>query len=130
MAQLAVALKNARLAQVEAQVGASPVLQLRTGVPPASCEAAATGTLLAAVTLSADWLTAPAGGEAELTATAEALASASGTAGHYRLIGTGGACFLQGAVSGPSGGGELVIDDPAIVSGQVVRVNALDFAEA
>lgn len=130
MAQLAVALKNARLAQVESQVGASPILQLRTGAPPATCEAAATGALLAAVTLPSDWLTAPAGGEAELTATAEALAAASGTAGHYRLIGTGGACFVHGTVSGPGGGGELVIDDPAIVSGQVVRVNALDFAEA
>ncbi len=83
--QVSVAVQNATLDQAETTVGTSPVLQIRTGSPPANCAAADTGTLLCQMTLPSDWMSNAAAGVKAKLGTWSGTASAGGVAGHYRL---------------------------------------------
>ena len=67
--QLSVAVRNARLDAIETQIGASAVLKIRTGAPPATCATADSGTVLATVNLPADWMAAASGGAKALSGT-------------------------------------------------------------
>lgn len=49
--QKSVAVRNAGLDSIEATIGTSPILTIRTGAPPANCAAANSGTVLATITL-------------------------------------------------------------------------------
>lgn len=84
--QFSTAARNASLDAIEVAIGASPILELRTGAPPVNCAAAATGTLLASMNLPADFFEAAANGaKALLGAWAEDAAIAAGTVGHFRI---------------------------------------------
>lgn len=54
--QLSIAVRNARLDSLETAVGASAVLKIRTGAQPATCATADSGTVLATLSLPADWM--------------------------------------------------------------------------
>lgn len=45
--QFSTAARNASLDAIETAIGASPILRIRSGAPPADCAAARTGTILA-----------------------------------------------------------------------------------
>jgi hypothetical protein len=78
--------RNAILDVIESHIGASPTLEIRSGPPPANCAAADTGTLLASMTLPADWMAAASSGSKGLLGTwQDASANATGVAGHYRI---------------------------------------------
>lgn len=99
--QLSVAARNASLDAIETAVGGSPTLEMRTGVPPADCAAADTGTVLATMTLPADWMAAASGGSKALSGTwQDTAADAGGEAAHYRIK-AGATCHIQGLLSGP-----------------------------
>ena len=86
MAQNSEEVRNARLASFEVAVGEAPVLEIRTGGMPANTAAAATGTVLAELTLPTDWMAAPANGVVSKSGTwSDLAANAPGLAGHYRL---------------------------------------------
>lgn len=74
-------------------------LLLFTGAPPANCAATATGTTLATLTLPATPLGTSSGGVISKSGTWTGTASASGTAGYYRLLASGGACVEQGTTA-------------------------------
>ena len=57
--QFSDAARNAALDAIETAVGASPTMTLRTGAAPANCAAADSGTVLATLTLPADFFAAP-----------------------------------------------------------------------
>lgn len=119
--QLSTAVRNARIAAIETTVGSGPLLQIRSGPPPASPAAADAGALLAEITLPSDWLTAPAGGAASLIGTPGVAALAGGTAGHYRLKDSSGAtCHEQGTVTATLGGGDMTVDNVSVGIGQPV----------
>ena len=67
--QFSVAFRNAMLDQFETVIGASPVLEIRSGAPPTNCAAADAGTLLASLALPADWMAAASGGTKALAGT-------------------------------------------------------------
>lgn len=76
---------------------AAPRLRILTGTMPANCAAAETGTLLAQITLPADWAAAASSGAKALSGTWQVAASASGTAGYYRIVDNAGTtCHEQG----------------------------------
>jgi len=88
--QFDVLTRNAILDAIEAHIGASPTLEIRSGPPPANCAAADTGALLASMTLPADWMAVAASGSKGLLGTwQDASADATGTAGHYRIKASG-----------------------------------------
>lgn len=120
--QLSVALRNALLDALESMVGTSPKLQLRTGSPPANCAASDSGSLLAELTLPADWMAgASSGVKSILGGPWTGTASGAGTAGHFRLKDSGGTtCHQQGTVG--QGSGDLSMDNPVLANGQNVSI--------
>ncbi len=111
--QLSVAVRNARLDAVEATIGTSAVLKIRTLTPPANCAAADSGTVLATLSLPVDWMNAASSGtKTKLSTWEDASADASGTAGHFRLYASDGStCGLQGTVTATGGGGDMTVDN-------------------
>lgn len=120
--QFSTAVRNARLDVIETTIGASPTLELRTGAPPANPAAADSGTVLVTITLPADWMAAASGGTKALSGLWQDLtADATGTFGHYRIK-QGGTCHEQGTLSGPGGGGDIVMDSATVTAGQQVTI--------
>lgn len=125
--QFSTTLRNAWLDQIETTVGTSPILYIRTGAAPANCAAADTGTLLAQITLDADWAAAAASGSKAFQGLPDGDASAdnAGTAAHFRLKdSTGTTTHMQGSVTATGGGGDLEIDNAVIAAGQQVNLTS------
>lgn len=123
--QYSVAVRNAQLDAFETTVGASARLRILTGSQPANCAAAQTGTLLAELTLPADWMSAASGGSKALLGTWQGTGAAGGSAGYYRITdSTGATCHEQGTVTATGGGGDLTLDNTSIASGQTVTITS------
>lgn len=124
--RLSVAVRNARLDAIEAAVGASPILEIRTGAAPLNCAAADAGTVLASMTLPADWLAAAVGGSKAKSGTwQDPSGEADGDAGHFRIKDAGGSvCHLQGSASASGAGGDLELSSAAITAGQQITITA------
>jgi hypothetical protein len=129
--QLSVAARNARLDQIESTIGATAVLKIRTGAQPASCAAADSGTVLATLTLPADWMAAAsAGAKAKSGTWSDTSADATGTAAHFRVYeSTGTTCGIQGTITATSGGGDMELDNTSISSGQTVTITSFTLTD-
>lgn len=116
--------RNARLDAIEATIGTSAILRIRSGAAPASCATADSGTVLASATLPSDWLAAASGGSKSKAGTWEdTSADNTGTAGHFRIYDSGGStCHLQGTVTLTAGGGDMTVDNTSFVAGQAFTV--------
>ena len=123
--QYSVAVRNAQLDALETTVGTAPILEIRSGSPPADCATADSGTLLASMTLPSDWMAAASSGSKAKSGTwTDASANATGTAGHWRIKDSGGTtCHAQGTVTATGGGGDLTLDNTSIASGQAVTIS-------
>lgn len=123
--QYSVTVRNAQLDQIESTVGTAPLLRIYTGAPPADCATAASGTLLAEMTLPSDWMAAAAAGAKAKSGTwQDASANNAGTAGYWRLYDSGGTtCHAQGTVTATGGGGDLTLDNTSIAAAQSVTIN-------
>jgi hypothetical protein len=122
--QFSVAARNAALDAIETAIGAAPTLEIRSGSVPANCAAAATGTVLATISLPADWLAAAAAGAKALLGTwQDASADAAGTAAHFR-VNQGATCHVQGTVTATGGGGDMTVDNTSFAVGQQVNITA------
>ena len=128
--QYSVAVRNAQLDAVESTTGTAAILRIYSGAAPANCAAAASGTLLAEMTLPSDWMAAASSGSKALSGTwQDASANATGTAGHFRLLDSGGTtCHAQGTVTATGGGGDLTLDNTSIASGQSVTITSFTLA--
>lgn len=129
--QLSVVVRNARLDAIETTTGASAVLRIRTGAPPANCGAARTGTVLATVTLPSDWMAAASGGTKALAGTwQDASADAAGTAGHFEIMDSGlTTCHLQGTVTATGGGGDMTVNNAVFAAGQQFDVTGFTLTD-
>lgn len=124
--QFSTAARNASLDAIETAIGASPTLRIRSGAAPADCAAARTGTVLASMTLPADWMAAAASGAKGLLGTwQDAAADAAGIAGHFEIV-QGAVCHIQGSVTGTGGGGDMEIQNTNIAVGQQITVTAFN----
>lgn len=122
--QLSVACRNAGLDAYETAVGASPILKILSGSQPADCATAETGTVLAALTLPSDWMTAASNGSKGKSGTwQDSSADATGTAGYFRIYdSTGTICHMQGDVTATGGGGKMTVDNVSFAAGQSFTV--------
>lgn len=128
--QFSTAVLNARLDSIETVVGATAKLQLRSGAAPANCAAAASGTLLAELTLPADYMAAASGGTKAKSGTWSGTGSAGGTIGHFRIVDNAGTtCHCQGTVTASGGGGDMTVDNPSIANGQSITVNTFTLTD-
>lgn len=123
--QYSVAVRNAQLDVVESTAGTSAKLLLYTGSIPATCATAASGTLLATLTLPSDWMAAAASGTKAKLGTWSGVGSAAGSAGYYRIVDNAGTtCHVQGAVTATGGGGDMTLDNIVIAAAQAITVNS------
>lgn len=129
--QFGTTLRNARADATETTIGASAVLELRSGAKPATPATADSGTLLASMPLPVDYLTDAASGVKSLSGTwQDTAANAQGTVGHFRLKDSGGTvCHVQGSVTITGGGGDMTMDNPALEVGQVVTGSTFTLTE-
>ncbi len=128
--QLSTAARNARLNAIETTVGGTAVLKIFNGAAPANCATADAGTVLATMTLPADWMNAASGGSVTLAGSwQDASADATGTAGYFRVYANDGTtCHLQGTCG--QGNGDLSLDNVSIASGQTVTVTVFTLTDA
>jgi len=128
--QLSEAVRNARLDQIEATIGTTPILRIRTGAAPVNCAAADTGTVLATLNLPSDWMAAASGGSKALSGTwQDASADADGTADHFRIYDSGDTtCHMQGTVG--TGSEDLVVDNDVFATGQQFTITAFTLTDA
>lgn len=126
--RLDVATRNARLDAIETEWGTDIIIRIRTGATlPATEQGSATGTLLVEITAPADWAAAASSGSKALAGDWSGTAEADGTAGHYEAFSSDGTTRrAAGTVSGPGGGGELVLDATGgvIADQQTVTITA------
>ena len=130
--QLSTAVRNGRLDSIETVVGTSPILEIRSGAPPADCAAADSGTLLASITLPSDWMNAASNGSKTKAGTwQDASADGTGTAGHFRLKDSSGTtCHMQGTVTATGGGGDMTVDNVNFAAGQPFTVTTWTLTDA
>jgi hypothetical protein len=121
--QYSVAVNNAKLDAIETTVGATAVLRIRTGAPPANCAAADSGVVLATLTLPADWMAAASGASKAKSGTwQDASADASGTAAHFRIYDSAGTvCGIQGTYG--TAATDMIGDSVNFTAGQSFTIN-------
>jgi hypothetical protein len=100
-------------------------LEIRSGPQPAAASDAASGTLLASITLPADaFAAASSGAKAKSGTWSDASADAAGTAGWFRMKNSGDTARLDGSVTATGAGGDLTLDNTSIASAQAVTINS------
>lgn len=97
-------------------------IRIYTGSQPASANDAATGTLLAEVTLQDPAFGAASSGVATLSDPAAVTAGATGTAGWFRMLDSDNNTVLDGSVTATGGGGDLELATTSITSGLSVDI--------
>lgn len=117
---------------IETATGATAILRLRTGAPPATCATADSGTLVAEMTLPSDWMAAASGGTKALLGTWQDLsANAAGTVAHFRIYdSTGVTCHAQGTVTITGGGGDMTLDNNVLALAQQVTITSYTYTAA
>ena len=128
--QLSVAVRNARLDAIETVISTTAKLLIYSGSAPADCAAAASGTLLATLTLPSDYFAAAGSGAKAKTGTWTGTASAGSAASptHFRLADNAGTTIgLQGTAG--VGSGDLSFDG-TITSGQTITVGTFTLTDA
>lgn len=126
--RLPIATRNAMLASISARLdggtGAGTV-QVRSGSQPATGDTAASGTLLATLTLSDPSFGAPSNGAMSANAVAgDSSADATGAAGWYRALDSTGATVIDGSVTATGGGGDMTFDNVSFVQGGAINMTS------
>lgn len=106
---------------LDAGAGAATI-QVRSGTRPSLPSDAATGTLLATVTLADPAFGSASSGAATLTDPASVNAAASGTASWFRALDSNALAVFDGSVTATGGGGDLTLTTVTIISGQPVDI--------
>lgn len=116
--------RNNILDGLETFIGTSAVLKIKTGAPPATCDTADSGTVLATLSLPSDWMAAAANGTKAKSGTWEdASADNTGTAAHWRIYASDGTtCHMQGTITATGGGGDMTLITTSITSGQPITI--------
>ena len=125
--------RNARVDIIESTIGASAVLKIRSGAPPANISDADSGAVLAVLNLPADWMNTGSSGQVSLLGTwQDTDADSTGTqdAGHFRLYANDGTTqHMQGTVTATGGGGDMTLDNISIAPGQTVTVTTFNITD-
>lgn len=100
------------------------VLQIRSGTQPAGPDTAASGTLLASITLNDPAFTESGGVLTidESPAITDSSADNTGTASWFRILTSAGTAVLDGSVTATGNGGDLTLSTVSIVSGAAVTI--------
>lgn len=131
--QFAQSTAHAMLDAIETDLGASPVLYLRSGAQPGTCGAADSGTLISTIPMAADaFSNATAWAKAIGAAISDLSADAQGTLAHWRIKTSGGVTKIQGSITATGSGGDMTVDNTNVNAGQEIDVTsfAINFPAA
>jgi len=119
-------LNNALLDGYDTQFPAGSILEIRSGAAPGA-ENAATGTLLASITLPASpWAAAATSIKAKNGTWQDGSADGTGTAAHFRLKNAADTKRLEGTVG--TSGADLNLDNTSINATQVVTITTFQLS--
>jgi hypothetical protein len=119
---------NAVVDLLDAGSGAG-VVEIRSGSQPATAQDAATGTLLATVTLSDPAFGSSSTGTASLAGVPLSGAGvANGTAGWARFKDSDGNVVMDGSVTATGGGGQIELATTTISTGLTVQITSLTYS--
>ena len=104
------AVANSMAAALATAIGAGASIRIYSGTKPATPETAATGTLLATVTISGSFTAS--GGSITAADPASVTPAASGTAGYFRVLTSGSTAILDGTVG--TSGADMNLSSTAI----------------
>lgn len=129
--QLSVAVRNARLDAIETAIGASAVLRMFTGAPPANVATANSGTEIATMNFPSDYFANAASGQKAKSGTwQDLLANNAGTLGHFRIYASDGTtCHLQGTITATGGGGDMEVNNTVVAANQQIDVTTFTLNE-
>ncbi len=129
--KLSTAVRNARLNAIETTIAATAILKIRVGAPPADCAAGDSGTVLATMTLPADWLANASGGSKAIAGLWQDLSADNpGTAGHFRIYANDGTtCGMQGTVTATGGDGDMTLVNTVLATGQEVTITSFTLTD-
>jgi hypothetical protein len=103
--------------------GSGPgTIQIRSGTRPATADTAATGTLLATVTLADPAFGSASNGVATMTDPASVTGAAAGTATWFRGLDSNSLTVLDGDITATGGGGDLTLNTTTISVGLTVDI--------
>ncbi len=146
--EIANALAGAMADQITVQLDSGDVgaiINIYTGAPPADCETAPSGTLLATLPMSDPAFTgftnlSPNARVTAASITSDSSADTSGTAGYFRGYSASTSqidankvtCFIQGTAGEAADSTDLTLDDKTIIVGGTVAITAwtIDIPEA
>jgi hypothetical protein len=130
-----VTVKTSRSAAINTAMGASGLIKLYTGAPPADASVAATGTLLVTLTCAATFGTVTpgvsGGANAYLTAGAVTAANgvATGTPGYARLETSAGVGVADLDVGATGSGASVIMLPDTVTSGAPVSITSIVITE-
>ena len=131
-AATAVAMSNAAVQTIDGGPAAGK-LRIYSGAPPANPDVAATGTMLVEFTLGdpafAGATNTVAGGTATGNTVAPVPATATGTAGWFRIVDSTNAAVLDGDVTDTTGTGSLKVSSTAIIAAIDVSIVSMSFTQ-
>lgn len=127
--QYSTTVRNAKLDAVETAIGTAPVMRIYSGSAPANPAAAATGTVLAEITMPSDWMAAAASGSKAMSGSWQDLsADAGGTPGYFRIWNSGvTTCHVQGTAG--TTGTDMILSSGTLTAGQSFSVTGFTIAD-
>lgn len=111
------------MSQLNTDIGASAQIIIYSGSAPANVGTAPTGTLLVQFAGNAGGFGTASGGQLTASAVANATASATGTAGYFRVNTSGGTAVAQGTCG--TSGADMILTNTSIASGQTCSFTSL-----
>jgi hypothetical protein len=129
--QLSIVVRDARLDAIETAIGVSPKLRMWSGAMPANCPAASTGVKLVETVLASDWAANAANGNKSFNNTPISCTGlALGSAGYFRIVdSTGATVHMQGTISEAGGGGDMIVDDINVSTGETINVTSFTMTD-
>lgn len=119
--KISAALAQAAGAAAATDIGSAATIEIRTGSAPATPETAASGTLLATVTITGSFSSS--GGVLTSADPASVTIATTGTAGHFRLKTSGGTAKIDGTVG--TSGADLNLSTVALSSGATLDLGVV-----
>lgn len=123
--QYSVASRTTQMSQLNTTIGVNAQIMIFSGTAPANVGTAATGTLLVQFAGNATAFGAAASAVLTAGAVAGVNAAAAGTAGYYRINTSAGTAVTQGTITGTGGGGDMILTNTNIASGQACNFTSL-----
>lgn len=119
------------LDSIETTIGAGPKLKFYTGSAPTKTSDASTGTVVATLTLTGDFMSDAVNNTNVVTkaknpaSTWSAQALNDNTIGYYRIYNSGETiCHEQGTVTITAGGGDITLDNNVVTTGQTITITS------